>query len=381
MRIVIDENILYGKEIFSLYGDVISLPGRKITNKVLKHCDALIVRSVTQVDKELLSDTDVKFVGTATIGKDHIDESFLNNAKIFFTDAKGCNANAVAEYTIIAILNWTAEFGVELNKKTIGIIGYGNIGSLVKIYSDMLGLETLINDPPLEKTLGKKFSSIEDVLSCDIVTLHVPLTFGGEFPTYKLLNEKNFQLLKPNTLLINTSRGGIIDEQALLNQIKNKNINSVIDVWTNEPNINLNFLKHTYIATPHIAGYSYEGKLNGTKIIHDRFIDFFNLENKWIVPTKENLISIEENNFVSTNKDEIFERRLVKIVNQVYNPFDDTNRMKKLLNTEMNKEEYFDNLRKNYPLRKEFSNYKIFLKEEDMKFIKIIRGLGFNYQV
>ncbi|MFN3693868.1 MAG: 4-phosphoerythronate dehydrogenase [Ignavibacterium sp.] len=225
MKIIVDENIAFAKEAFSLFGDVVLLPGREITNETLKNADVLIIRSVTDVNEKLLSNTSVKFVGTATIGTDHIDLDYLKSMDITFADAKGCNAYAVAEYFLTALLKVCSDEDISLQNKSIGVIGVGNVGSKVAGFSELLGLKVLKNDPPLQReNPDENFYSLDEVLQCDIITLHVPLTLEGEDKTYHLLNAENFEVLKDGSILINTSRGAVIDNQALRKVINQKNL-------------------------------------------------------------------------------------------------------------------------------------------------------------
>lgn len=373
MKIIIDENIAYAKEAFSLFGDVVLLPGREITNETLRDADVLIIRSVTDVNEKLLSGTSVKFVGTATIGTDHIDLDFLKSRNIAFADAKGCNAYAVAEYFLTALMKVCSDENISLQNKSIGVIGVGNVGSKVARFSELLGLKVLKNDPPLQRiNPDEKFYSLDEVLQCDIVTLHVPLTFEGGDKTYRLLNEENLGRLKNDTILINTSRGAVIDNQALRKVINQKKLKVILDVWENEPDLDLSLLERVKIGTPHIAGYSLEGKVNGTVIIFDALNKFLGTDYKFDFNLPE-----VRNNFLSYGKDDFDEEELNNLLSRIYDVESDNLQLKKMLY--FNREDrikYFDNLRKYYPLRREFNNYFINTNSEKMK--EILKGIRFK---
>ncbi|MEE9571880.1 MAG: NAD(P)-dependent oxidoreductase, partial [Candidatus Neomarinimicrobiota bacterium] len=207
MKLVVDENIAFAEEAFSQFGDVLLFSGRKITNDILSNADALIVRSITNVDENLLQNTNIKFVGTATIGTDHFDTNYLNENNIVFADARGCNADSVAEYVFTALLKIAVDNKFTLKNRSIGIIGIGNIGSRVVKYAEALGLKVYKNDPPKQRAgEGSNYVSLEEALQANIVTLHVPLNKTGIDKTFHLFDEKKLNELKNNTIIINSSR-------------------------------------------------------------------------------------------------------------------------------------------------------------------------------
>jgi erythronate-4-phosphate dehydrogenase len=375
LNIIVDENIVFAKEAFALFGNVTLLSGREINNSILKDADILIVRSITKVDKELLKNTPVKFVGTATIGTDHIDLEYLKKNKIAFADAKGCNAYSVAEYLVVSLLNLSVRFNFTLKEKSIGIVGVGNVGSKVAKFADALGMKVLLNDPPLQRAgNNNSFVSLDEILNADIITLHVPLNLSGIDRTYHLFDKKKLMGLKDGTILINTSRGAVIKNQELLEIIDTKKLKVVLDVWENEPDINIDLLNKVIIGTPHIAGYSLEGKINGTKMIFDALADYLNLNISFNF-TKE----APKNSLLSFEKSETIEKDLDQIVSKIYPIQRDDKLMRKMLN--MSREErikYFDLLRKDYPIRREFNNYRIELKNFDGKTKNILTNLRFN---
>ncbi len=285
MKITVDENIAYAKEAFSQFGDVELLHGRKITPESVKDSDALIVRSITKVNKDLLEGSKVKFVGTATIGKDHIDLEYLKGKNIAFADAAGCNAHAVKEYIFTALSEVLSKRELKFKNFSIGIIGAGNVGSKVAYCANTLGMKTIINDPPLKRKTGNNiYKELDEALKADIITLHVPLNKEGIDKTNHLLDYERLNLLKDNCILLNSSRGSVVDNNALEKLIEKKNFTVILDVWENEPELNPELLKKVYIGTPHIAGYSYEGKVNGTTMIYSALCKFLNEEENFKVP-------------------------------------------------------------------------------------------------
>lgn len=345
LKIVCDENISFAKEAFSNLGELILLPGREIKNKDLIDSDILIVRSVTNVNEALLSETNVKFVGTATIGTDHLDKDYLTSRKIKFASAPGCNSFAVSEWVITSVLKLITNHN--LNPKKAAVIGYGNIGTKVAKLFKAIGLEVKIVDPPkAEKESRNDFYNIDDVLNSDIITFHVPMNKSGKNSTYHLMNEERLSKLNENTILLNSSRGAVVDNSALTKILSSKNIYTALDVWENEPNINLDLLEKVNIATPHIAGYSLEGKVNGTKMIYDELCHSLKTNSKW-EPQLEEL----ESSFISVKGTDNF-NILNEAVQKMYPINEDDKELR-------NNSEKFDLLRKNYNVRREFNNYRI----------------------
>ncbi len=376
MKIVVDENIEFGTQAFSEFGDVVAVNGRMISNEMLKDADALIIRSITKVDENLLSGTNIKFIGTATIGTDHVDEEYLIAKNIKFADAKGCNANAVKEYVLTALISAAVKNKIHLKGKTIGVVGVGNIGSIVSEAAEKLGMIVLKNDPPLKRTTGgDEYKSLDEALTCDVVTFHVPLNLEGIDKTFHLLDSLNIDKIKNCKILINSSRGPVIDNGVLakLLEAKQKPF-TILDVWENEPNLNGELLQLADIASPHVAGYTLEGKVNGTKIIYDKFCEHLNIK-----PTWEPLLPKVKNSVIEVNTDGSIENVLNNIFTKIYPIKNDTKQFKVSLNlspTERGK--YFDGLRKNYKLRSEFSNYSIKLNPFDQTIADILKSLNFT---
>jgi len=366
MKITIDKNITYGEEAFSQVGDVQTVDGRHLTNGMLFGTDALIVRSVTDVNEMLLKNTPVKFVATATIGTDHLDKEFLQSAGIKYISSPGCNSTAVTEYILALLSNIANKHENTLVGKKLGIIGVGNIGRKVAECARILGIETILNDPPRERIENNNiFSSLEETLEADILTFHTPMNRGGKDNTFHLLDESKIFRLALGKIIINASRGAVIDNLALLNAKKEgQNIDFFLDVWENEPGINQELLKYTQIGTPHIAGYSLEGKINGTKICYDAFCEFTGKRPEWkpvLPPVENNIIDVTGLTLYPALK---------KIFDVVYNIDEDD---KNLRAYGSNIASHFDTLRKNYRVRRELKNYDIF--SNDDKLVNLINYL------
>lgn len=378
MKIVIDENIEFAKEAFSSLGEILLINGREIDSNHVSDSDALIVRSVTEVNENLLNNSKIKFVGTATIGTDHINQTYLKNNGIAFSSAAGCNSYAVAEYVTTVLTNISYNKGISFPGKTIGIFGHGNIGSKVSKFAESMGLEVKISDPPLERAgIKLNYAPIQEVLNCDFVTFHVPLNLEGIDKTFHLINIDTIKYLKEGAVLINSSRGAVVDNKILSNALNLREIYTVLDVWENEPDISIELLNKIDLGSPHVAGYTLEGKVNGTLIVREKLLEHFKLKSNWVpnLPKPANpIIKIE-------CSDNIIEL-LNSIFTIIYNPNDDFKNMSGMCNIGKNKlGKYFDGLRKNYKLRREFNNYNIILNKSDKFLEGLLRTLRFNVEV
>ena len=337
MKLVIDDAVWGFEEIFSDFGEIVTLPGRQIDRQSLLDCDILIIRSRTRVNKELLQGTKVQFVGSTVAGLDHIDEAYLYEKNITFASAQGCNSNAVAEYVISAISNIAFDYSFDLSDKTLGIIGVGNVGSRLDFKAKQLGITTLLNDPPRQEIEGKEnFVDLNTALSADIVTFHSPLTFSGSHPTYNLLGSHNFELITQDSIVINTARGSIIDED-LWEKTKTKA--NVIDCWEDEPNISTKLQSSAYWATPHIAGHSIDAKFMGSYMIYKDLCSF----------TKTPLKN-EVEHLISPASVTINENTPHETLNAIYPFIDDGLAIKDISK--------FEDYRRNYPDRFEWRHFK-----------------------
>ncbi len=268
LRILADENMRGVRELFAPLGEVRTLPGRSITVADLAAVDILLVRSVTAVNEALLGDSPVRFVGTATSGFDHIDRDYLRRRNIAFAHAPGANANSVVEYVLSAICRCDDQLQRLLQGGRVGILGYGVIGRALAARLAALGIDYRWNDPWLEKESGA--ASLEEVLACQVVTLHAELTERQPWPSRHLLDEARLALLSGGQLLINASRGAVIDNAALLRRLQSAAAPQVtLDVWENEPYFDVELLPWLRYATAHIAGYSLDGKLRATRMLRE----------------------------------------------------------------------------------------------------------------
>jgi len=271
MKIVIDRNIPGVEQTFAHHGEIQRVEGRTLSRRQLLDADALITRSVTSVNAKLLEGTAVRFVGTATIGTDHLDTAWLDQQGIIWASAPGCNADATAQYTLAMI--WLACERLKRNplNQSVGIIGRGNVGSRLQKLLQALNISCIANDPPLADCGTNGLVSLEEVLSQDIVCLHTSLTRHGPCPTFRMIDSARLAKMHDTALLVNTARGDVLDGAALLEQLRKGRLHAALDVWPDEPNIDPELIKATTIATPHVAGYSVEGKLNGTMMIYRAF--------------------------------------------------------------------------------------------------------------
>lgn len=376
MKIVVDENIPYGADAFGMLGDVQTAPGRAIDNGMLRHAEALIVRSITKVNEALLENTPIRFVGTCTIGEDHIDKGYLAARDIAFSSAPGCNANSVGEYITAALLVLAERYAIRLEDMCLGIVGVGNVGGNVYAKASALGMTCVLNDPPLsDRTGDPKYRSIDEILECDIITLHTPLQKHGRYPTWHMVDKEFLRWLKPDAIVINTSRGAVLDNFALEEVLLKEHIRgAVLDVWENEPEPNGALLRLADIGTPHIAGYSFDGKVNGTRQIYEALCAFLGEPPAWDPGL---LLPPPPCPEITVNPDA--PDAVAGAVRAVYDILQDDGAMRML--PELSREEqgtYFDRLRKNYPVRREFHNTQIRLTHSDETMHRMLTGIGFS---
>jgi len=377
VRIIADENIPFVADCFSSIGRVEVVPSREIKPNIVADADALLVRTVTPVGPDLLAGSSVRFVGTVTIGFDHIDVEYLVRNNIGFASAPGSNANSVAEYVIAALLDVAQKCDFDLQDKSIGIIGVGNCGSRVAKKAKALGMKLYFNDPPLQRQTGEaKYLPIENLFDCDIITFHTPLTFEGIDKTFHLADEKFFKSLKDGCVFVNTSRGGVVDSSALKAAITSGKLKAVVlDVWENEPNIDTVLLGMVDIATPHIAGYSLDGKVAGMIMVYRSACAHFGLEAKF---DAESFLPEPAVSRLEINPQLAAEQQLLAaVVEKVYNIGDDDSRLRQILDKEK-KGMIFDRLRNDYPVRREFQNTQIVLEDPCETLAKKLAGIGFK---
>lgn len=344
MKVIIDNKIPFIREAIEKIADsVIYAPGKEFTPQLVRDADALIIRTRTRCDRELLEGSKVRFIATATIGFDHIDTAYCREAGITWTNAPGCNSASVAQYVQSALLLLQQLKGVQLSGQTLGVVGVGNVGSKIVGIGRELGMRVLLNDLPRQDKEGKAgFSSLQTLAAaCDILTFHVPLYKEGPYKTFHLADGTFFRSLRRRPVLINTSRGEVVETNALLNALEDGLVSdAIIDVWENEPDINRTLLNKVFLGTPHIAGYSADGKANATRMSLDALCRFFHIDADYrIVPPQP------ENPVISTGS-------MAEAYLQMYDPRQDSEALKA-------HPERFEKLRGDYPLRREKEAYKI----------------------
>ncbi len=379
MKIIADGNIPFVKECFSSIGDVEVVVGRELKPEQLKNADCLLVRSVTKVSAKLLAESSVKFVATATIGTEHIDEQYLASRGICFAAAPGSNANSVADYLTAALLYVGEKYKVKLEGKSIGIVGVGSVGSKVEKKCSALGMEVVCNDPPLaRKTGNEKYRPLEEVYNCDFVTLHTPLALEGIDKTFHLADENFFKSLKDGCIFINTARGAVADTNAIKAAIGAGRLKAaVLDVWENEPNIDNELLRMVDISTPHIAGYSLDGKVAGMIMIYQAACKFFGIEAKNSIDDFLPAPAVPEIKIEDAGGDQ--QKLIHETVRRVYEIGRDDSSTREILTApESERGKFFDDLRKNYPVRREFQNTEIILAEKSKSLSARLSGIGFK---
>lgn len=385
MSLVVDENIPFAREAFSHLGSVTVLPAQKMTPATLRNAQTLITRSTTTVNADLLTDTDVRFVGTATTGVDHVDQRYLAERRIGFAAALGCNANSVAEYVLTALLTTAHRRGISLTGHTIGVIGAGRIGKLVADNVRALGMEPILHDPPLARETGNPhYRSITEALRADVVTLHVPLTVDGLDPTLHLIGEHELSRMSPSAVLINAARGEVVDTNALLQALTRRTLGgAVLDVWEGEPSIRWDLFRQALIGTPHVAGHSYDGKVNGTVMMYHACCRFWGIEPTWAPPTTLPSTAnpaperSPQPEFHATDKD--LQTLAYDVTTALYDLAGDHRQMKHVLTLpETTRPRAFERLRRDYPPRREFANTPIVIRDGRPHVLRQLNALGIN---
>jgi erythronate-4-phosphate dehydrogenase len=379
VHIVVNKHTPYAVKAFERIGKVTAFDTHEITKDTVKDADILIVRSETKVDHTLLDGSRVKFVGTVTIGTDHVDEEYLAKNGITFVSAPGSNSNSVGEYITAALLELAQSKGFSLNDKTIGIVGVGNVGSKVWHKAKALGMQVLLNDPPLQR-LGSSYplDSLEKLIEADIITLHVPLTRSGLDATYHLFDENRICKLKRGAILINTSRGGVVETDALKRTLSDGHLSTaVLDVWEKEPNINTSLLELILLGTQHIAGHSLDGKINALRMNYEAVCRFLGkpsdqeINASLLDPVvREIKIDTIHGTILQTLRD---------IVKQCYDITMDDQLLRQIISLpEEERGKYFSQLRTEYRIRREFFNYTVCLDGEAKSLFNMLQLLGFK---
>ncbi|RUR38021.1 4-phosphoerythronate dehydrogenase PdxB [Vreelandella populi] len=377
MKLIVDANIPAAERCFGEFGSITRVPGREINAEHVKDADALIVRSITQVNEALLADSSLCFVGTCTIGTDHIDHAALAARNIEFASAPGCNAEAVVDYVLSSLLTLAERAGWPLLSRTVGVVGVGNVGSRLLARLKALGVNTLACDPPRAEQEGEQgFVSLDTLIDrCDILCLHTPLVKDGPHATYQLLNAQIINELAPGTVLLNAGRGDCIDERALRGRLMGKgDITAVLDVWENEPGIDAGLRDLVALATSHIAGHSLDGKLRGTwmiqqalarhteRPIHNTFADICPLPVLGSLHLQEAL-PVED--------------ALRLCVRAVYDVRRDHDSLQRQV-LQQGIRQGFDDCRANYPLRREFATLNVQLSGNAVALEAPLSAAGFR---
>jgi erythronate-4-phosphate dehydrogenase len=372
IRVVADDKIPFLKGVLEPFARVEYLSPDQMNRETLKNADALLVRTRTRCDEKLLEGTRVKFIATATIGFDHIDTGYCERAGIRWFNAPGCNSASVMQYIAAALVSLAGEDRKPLAGRTIGIVGVGNVGSKVVRLARLLGMNVLLNDPPRERSEGsEKFVSLEKLLKeSDIITLHVPLSMTGANKTFHLINSETISLIKPGAWFINTSRGEVAETAALKALASSEDCaGMILDVWENEPRIDLELLNQTVIGTSHIAGYSLDGKANGTAMVVRNFAEFFGIPPAGWYP--ENLEGPANPEIVIECLNISPEKVIGDAILHTHDILQDDRRLRR-------EPQRFEIFRDTYPVRREFPAYHLRLKNPDPETTHALKALGFQ---
>lgn len=372
IKIVADNKVPFLEGALDQVARIEYLPGGAISREHLLDADGLIIRTRTACNRDLLEGTSIRFIASATIGYDHIDRDYCRDSGIAWTNAPGCNSSSVKQYIISALLWLAVNRTVDLHGKTMGVIGVGNVGAKVVAAAKALGMKVLLNDPPRERSEGSKvFVSLKDVMEqSDFISIHVPLNREGPDKTWHLVNREFIGHLKKGTILINSSRGSVVDESALMEGIRSGILSdTILDVFENEPVVNKDLIEMITLATPHIAGYSLDGKANGTRMSVEAVNRFFELRlDNWSpgsVPEPEPAELLAD-----ASGDHLYDL-LWGLISQTYDISSDDRRLRSAPDS-------FEELRGNYPFRREPCAYSVRLFQGDSMIRTILEELGFG---
>ncbi|WP_061288680.1 4-phosphoerythronate dehydrogenase PdxB [Azotobacter vinelandii] len=376
MRILADENIPLVHAFFSAFGEIRQLPGRAIVSGSLGDADVLLVRSVTRVDAALLEGSRVRFVGTCTIGTDHLDLDYLRRRGIAWASAPGCNARGVVDYVLGSLLSLAERQGVDLASRCYGVVGAGQVGGRLVEVLRGLGWRVLVCDPPRQALERGDFVDLPTLLrECDVLSVHTPLTHEGAHPTRHLFGREQLARLRPGTWLINASRGAVVDNRALREALAGRtDLQAVLDVWEGEPLVDVALAGLCHIATPHIAGYSLDGKLRGTAQVYRAFC-----EQQGVPPgvLLDELLPPPWLGELGLDGRADPAWALATLCRAVYDPRrDDADFRRSLEGDEQARRSAFDALRKHYPPRREIDGLRVRLSGETPRLRQLVRALG-----
>jgi erythronate-4-phosphate dehydrogenase len=368
LKIFADERIAALDTTLARHGELIRLPGREIRPGHLKDADALFTRTVTTVDRALLEGAAVRFVGTATIGTDHLDTRYLENRGIRWSAAPGCNADATSQYTLATFLLACRRLRLNPHSLRYGIVGCGNVGGRLRRLLKTIGIDVIACDPPLAAQGLTGFRTMEDILDCDVISLHVPLTRGGQWPTHHMIDDNVFSQLQAGALLINACRGDVIDASALKSWMQNGG-RAALDVWPGEPDIDPELIQLATVASPHIAGYSLEGKLQATSMVYRDFCEHFGISGfERVAPPTGPVLDVEA--MAADNLEDIILR--VCPVER-----DDQAIRDRLGQPGANRIQEYDALRSHYPERRDFAAWTL-KGQLEPGLDSILKNLGFS---
>ena len=376
MLIVADENIPLLDAFFAGFGDIRRVPGRSIDRATVEHADVLLVRSVTNVNRALLAGSKVRFVGTCTIGTDHLDLDYFNEAGICWSSAPGCNARGVVDYVLGSLMTLAEIEGADLTQRTYGVVGAGEVGGrLIKVLKG-LGWNVKVCDPPRQAAEGGEYVSLEQIIEqCDVISLHTPLTRNGDDATWHLFDQQRLQQLKPGTWLINAARGPVVDNVALREVLlEREDLQAVLDVWEKEPEVDPALAELCVLATPHIAGYSLDGKQRGTAQIYQAYCAF---SGQPAAIALSDLLPATWLSEVSLHADSDPAWALAMLCRGVYDPRrDDADFRRSLVGNVAEQRAAFDVLRKQYPVRREIEGLKVRIEGDAPRLRQIVAALG-----
>lgn len=380
MKIICATNMPFADEAFGTLGDTRVLEGRNITPADVRDVDLLALRSTTRVDRALLAGSRVRFVGTATIGTDHLDIPYLEAQGIRWCFAPGCNANSVAEYVTAALLLLGQRHGFPLEGRTIGVVGVGNVGSRVVSKMQALGLSVLMNDPPRERRGdGGPYVPLDTLLAqADVVTLHVPLTREGADRTFHMANGEFFRKCKRGCLFMDAARGAVVDTPALLDAVRSRQVaHALLDTWEGEPAYRRDVMSAVDIATPHIAGHSFEGKVMGTVMVYREACRFLGVPAEWSHEALMPPPPVPEIAVSAAGRPD--EAVLHEVVRKVYDIEADDRRFRETaVADDTERARHFDRLRKDYPMRREFRYTRVSVSGGTPGFRRKLKDLGFQ---
>ena len=381
MRIVADVNVARVREAFADVGELVLRPGRAITPDDVRGADALVTRSITRVGPQLLDNSSVRFVGSTTIGTDHVDKKYLKERDITFTSAPGSTAPPVAEWFAAALLVLARRRGWHMRDKTLGVIGIGNVGRRVARFSEAMGMQVIRNDPPLARSTGDPiYRPIEELTAADIITVHAPLIRDGVDATYHLIDADFLARLKPGVIIVNAARGAIVDGNALRAAIESGHVSdALLDVWEAEPKVDLALLDKVAIGTPHVAGHSFDGKVRGTEMIYRALCTCFDLTPTWdpwptMPPSNAAELTVNAGN---RHDDDV----LREVILSAYDVEADDTRLRAVADQPPDQRaDYFDHLRATYPMHREFPATTVTLQGGTADLAAKLTTLGFRVQ-